>query len=837
MTALTDPILFNTASGSDTAASGSGPATAVSGNGASLDGTSTVDLSANTPDLSGVAAGDLLWVDASSGRQFSVIASVDDGADTVTCDDAFTPTESSRNWGIGGKRATLDNANSRRLFSADFRSNWIVELEDNQTLTSTSLDVSPTVGSQEVRIRGASGSKKKIIQSAASVRVIDVTSVDCHLSNLHFTNTNATPGGGVYTNAGYILAQDCIFGDETDQLSTGVGRSSGNARMQLWDCTVHHCTSHGISVPSGSSYCNLFKCLVVDNGGKGIRTDNSSSGKTWYDTIFARNAECGAEAKKGSPSSPNQIRGCTFDFNTGDGLELGTTGDSCVLEDNIFSNNGGWGVDNSGTANDIVRNYNNNYYNNTSGARRNVDEGENETTLDPQYADAANNNFQVNNESLSGQAHPISPRKFAADASNSVTSRYPGAIQKLNPVVGQIVDITEFDFPPRFGSMWIKNGPRLQTSFQLEGVDDAIAHVFRWRYPDTVIDKVHFKHNNVSTSTGPRGTVSVSIYNVDTTADPTEPSTVITGATWTSGAITSPNDDYWTNEGDLGTNPTLVSGTLYAIVINLETEDVAGLSLPIPVSDGYVFPGENIEDHTMTRQLGGAWALDSEDFLMGVAVEDTVGTFYCIGNVLPPNAHETSPNDGSNGIINQVAVGTGSTHDEIGNEFTSPVAFRSPGPYATLGDHAGDGTIYLYTDLYGTPTVVAECSFVWEHSRSDTDWGSRDLMWDSGPVTIAANTVYGIALKGTDATESDLAVCTVSESGMLGGLPGRITNQYIERDSADAGNRPFTKNNLKQVLGIGLRGNGVGDGSAAPSGGGGGDLRTKRLQQIGAGAF
>ena len=83
-------ISINNSTGSDTAASGAGPATAVTGAGASLNATSTITLSADTPDLSGVATdgSDAIWVETSSGRQYYKITAVDDG--DTHCDSRAT---------------------------------------------------------------------------------------------------------------------------------------------------------------------------------------------------------------------------------------------------------------------------------------------------------------------------------------------------------------------------------------------------------------------------------------------------------------------------------------------------------------------------------------------------------------------------------------------------------------------------------------------------------------------------------------------------------------------------------------------------------------------------
>ena len=92
MTAPNGAIKFNNLTGSDTQSSGLGPAVAVNGTGASTTGASAEVTRIST---TGVSAGDLLWVQSSSGRQFSIIFTVDSNTQ-VTCDDVFANTESSR---------------------------------------------------------------------------------------------------------------------------------------------------------------------------------------------------------------------------------------------------------------------------------------------------------------------------------------------------------------------------------------------------------------------------------------------------------------------------------------------------------------------------------------------------------------------------------------------------------------------------------------------------------------------------------------------------------------------------------------------------------------------
>ncbi len=133
MTVPNDRIIFNADTGSDTQSSGLGPAQAVYGNTAA---TSAASATVTGIDTTGVTAGDLLWVQTSSGRQFSIIASVD-SATQVTCDETFNNNEAGLTWAIGGKRATFDNVSSRNLLDYLSNSFCVVETETDQLLSST----------------------------------------------------------------------------------------------------------------------------------------------------------------------------------------------------------------------------------------------------------------------------------------------------------------------------------------------------------------------------------------------------------------------------------------------------------------------------------------------------------------------------------------------------------------------------------------------------------------------------------------------------------------------------------------------------------------------------
>lgn len=158
MTTPNGAILFNATSGSDTQASGLGPATARTGSGASITSASSTVTGIDTTN---VIAGDLLWVQSSSGRQFSIIQSITSSSEVV-CDEVFDVTESGRTWAIGGRRATFEDASSRRLFGLDSRQDLTTATETDQIIT-TALGYADATS----RIKSANSTQKKLTLNGA----------------------------------------------------------------------------------------------------------------------------------------------------------------------------------------------------------------------------------------------------------------------------------------------------------------------------------------------------------------------------------------------------------------------------------------------------------------------------------------------------------------------------------------------------------------------------------------------------------------------------------------------------------------------------------------------
>lgn len=430
MTALNGPILFNSASGSDTAASGVGPSTAVSGTGASTNNTTTIDLSADSPDLSGVSAGDLFWVDSSSGRQFSPIASVNDGADTVTTDDTFTNTESGRNWGIGGKRASL--VGSYRLLhdgatGADSKAGWIVEMESGYVETITTLGNECYAGGDTttgpVIIRGEAGAASKPVISFSGtgsgegfvIRSSYIKFVDLELKKI--TNSG---GSAFECTADYVEFRGVDITSDGNDWGEGLMNLQSSSPVTI--CSFTGVSSTGIYMRSSSwtspyvSYCRFEGASTgIDNTGS-----SNSAGSFIAYNIFDG---CGdgvqlKSARSDGIANGNVIVGNVFHGCSGDGVQIESTVDSALgaffILHNIFDGNGGYGINWSGVGVDdeqlasvgLVMQANA-FRSNTSGKYNpsdlSISLNELVLTADP-FVDSANGDFNINNTAGGGAA-------------------------------------------------------------------------------------------------------------------------------------------------------------------------------------------------------------------------------------------------------------------------------------------------------------------------------------------------------------------------------------------------------------------------------------------------
>ena len=399
MTAPNGAIKFNNSTGSDTQSSGLGPAVAVYGSGASTTGASAVVTGINT---TGVSAGDLLWVQSSSGRQFSIIASVDSSTQ-VTCDDNFDNTESSRTWAIGGKRATL--AGSQRIYddgsTADGHGDWIVELEDGYTETlsaSINLRVSAT-STEGFILRGQEGaSTKPVLTFSNAGTAINVYAQKTTIKNIELQNTATTAPGvvGIYCQ-NYSTPTKIIDVDIHDSVNNfyyGIYANGSVSGFSCTGCSIGNTANVGCypRIVSGSPF-RIDRCVIFNCGSDGIHHRNST-GFTVSNCLIFNNSGIGINIANGSSDTlGNIIHG------NATGISLNASLTPNRLIGNIISSCG-TGIDVSTVANGYHEIDRNAFYNNTTANVSNYSRVTNsiQLTADP-FVDAANGDFNVKNAS------------------------------------------------------------------------------------------------------------------------------------------------------------------------------------------------------------------------------------------------------------------------------------------------------------------------------------------------------------------------------------------------------------------------------------------------------
>ena len=407
----TTTVVFNNATGSDTAASGAGPGngivsgSALSGTAASFAG-SVVTLD-GSPDLSAFSATTwILWLATSTGRQFFDLSSANDGADTVTCVNAPAGTASGLTWGIGGKRQTLDATSSRTLFNSNgMKTGWDVLIEDDQSIaTEITLLGSGSFGgtNQCFYMRGPTSGRVTITQTGSNQChfIVDNPS---RIQGLKFANTHATKGeAAVKIRTGQCVMVD-LESDTTNKVKALVGWNylADSGAQECYDCLAVSCTVAGFydSVGTTSKF-KFINCTMRNNTGQGILVKGDSL--VVDDCIISGNGSDGIAMTMNGVSIVD-IRNCTIHGNTGDGVDVSASNgfNQFLFHNNNVTANGGYGVRGNSTYISSRRpvvdfnNYGTGATANTSGSHTGFVTGDHDLAVDPGYTDAANYDFSV----------------------------------------------------------------------------------------------------------------------------------------------------------------------------------------------------------------------------------------------------------------------------------------------------------------------------------------------------------------------------------------------------------------------------------------------------------
>lgn len=332
MTALSGPIIFNNSTGSDAAASGCGPSSAITISMMVSSGSNSTSSAMWTGTIS---AGDIVYFNTFSGIKFNVVASANNtvGFQSITFDENWGDNISGNAY-CGGKRSTIDNADSRRLFAADVTAKgWNVEIE--YTGTDYALTSKLNVSGRKT-IKGTGSSKPSISISNFADTVVEATTdysslgilEDYHFKFLDFS-ASATRTFGVdtapfsMTQGLYFTFDDCSFNNGTGDFQTlfesvvnlgfrkcaftgstiSIYRPSGNGTLSAIGCNVtgganafvmdngKQCSIVGCTFDSVSGIALSYSggCAVNNifyNCGTGVRTGPSSSSRGLHSIVY-----------------------------------------------------------------------------------------------------------------------------------------------------------------------------------------------------------------------------------------------------------------------------------------------------------------------------------------------------------------------------------------------------------------------------------------------------------------------------------------------------------------------------------------------------------------------
>lgn len=477
-------ILADSATGSDSAASGAGPSTALTGTAAVSTGT-TVVLDAGTV-LTGVATDGshvLYFADATAGnRNFTAIngSSGSGGATpTVTVEQSLAST--TKAWAIGGKRASIGSATSKKLFdnnsaAGDAMPGWAVEMQSGHTETIAAtydLRRAGDTTSGPIILRGTSGAGTlPVVTFSNNGNGFFVRGDYQQFRYFEVRNSNATKtasvaiGCAVMANSVGPYVEGVKISHSTNKFWIGMILSTGNnnTASAIVSCEVGYCASYGIgaNASSGSSqFYRIINCFVHDCGGTaGINlSSNAWQGALIQGCVIYNNVGAGIilDNSRNNVDADTFLLGNTIDTNTTNGIQVNTASlnsVNLVILNNILSNNGNYGLNfNNASFTDALLAANavvikgNNTYLNTSGAYKsntgtytasNCPWASGDPGLNPQYTAASSGDFSIGTN-LKAQGFPVGGTLHVGTSSGTYSYVDPGAAQRQEAGSGTTV--------------------------------------------------------------------------------------------------------------------------------------------------------------------------------------------------------------------------------------------------------------------------------------------------------------------------------------------------------------------------------------------------------------
>ena len=225
--------------------------------------------------------------------------------------------------------------------------------------------------------------------------------------HLKFTHTAATRGNGITcttSTSSPLWFKDCIF----DGCLTAINGGGNSSIIHCEGVEVLNCTSSTSAILIlGTLY--LYGCDIHDNTGDAVRNTSGNTTVIYAQrSIFSKNA-IAFNSVNTAATIAITAHYCIFVDQTSDGMKVASNASVSTFElsNNIFYNNGGYGIDNLDAQAEIdasVRiNRNNAYGANTSGAYLAMAGGKGEITLtaDP-FTSRAGRDYSLNNTAGGG---------------------------------------------------------------------------------------------------------------------------------------------------------------------------------------------------------------------------------------------------------------------------------------------------------------------------------------------------------------------------------------------------------------------------------------------------
>lgn len=323
---------FVATTGADTNGGSSEGAAKASGAGAATTtASSTVNLTADTPNLSTVVPGDAIRLngrtDGINSTDVFEILTVNDGADTITVSPTPGSDTSGVTWAIGGAIATIDRAMN---LIRDGEKSWVKATADytetatiDRAATATTPIIfegytSTTGDGGRVTINGSASRASGLLDGLSSA-----TSVNYLFKNFRFTNHTSH---GVNCDVDNVTFKNCRFDD-----NVGSGCNGGD-RWTFENCDASDNDVAGITVVSNGCFIG---CRAFNNGTRGL---NSTSGAVF---LFCECFNNATEALRAGGASTDVFIcvNCTIDGNadaTDVGIQVNAGIATVVIMNNII---------------------------------------------------------------------------------------------------------------------------------------------------------------------------------------------------------------------------------------------------------------------------------------------------------------------------------------------------------------------------------------------------------------------------------------------------------------------------------------------------------------------